>query len=68
MYDIGIKNIEFMIDNKYALFTDLDTVPLPKHYGELYLYLKKACEEKDIRLILWDKTEYIINKYALKNI
>lgn len=66
MSDIGITNIEFMIDNKYALFTDLDKVPLPPHYGELYLYLKKACEEKDINLLLWDKTKYILEKYALK--
>ena len=65
MADIGIKNIEFMIDNKYILFTNLDEKPLPKHYGNLYLYLQKACKEKGINIILWDKTRYILEKYAL---
>ena len=65
MSDIGIKNIEFMIDNKYILFTDLDKNPLPAHYGELYLYFKTLCEEKNINLRLWEKTEFILNKYAL---
>ncbi|MBE7704873.1 MAG: radical SAM protein [Cyanobacteria bacterium SIG29] len=66
MSDIGIENIEFMIDNKYVLFTDLNTTPLPKHYGELYLHFKKSCEEKGIRMTMWQKTEHIIKEYALK--
>ena len=66
MSEIGIRNIELMIDNKYVMFTDLDTTPLPKHYGELYLHFKQLCKEKDINLMLWSKTEYVINKYALK--
>ena len=66
MSDIGISNIEFMIDNKYVMFTNLDETPLPAHYGSLYLLMKKLCEEKGIKLLTWDKTEYIINKYALK--
>ncbi len=66
MDDIGIKNIEFMIDNKYVMFTNLDETPLPSHYGELYRHFKKLCDEKNINLTIWSKTEYIINKYALK--
>ncbi len=65
MADIGIRNIEFMIDNKYVMFTNLDETPLPKHYGKLYLHFKQLCEEKNINLTLWSKTEFIINKYAL---
>ena len=68
MSDIGIKIIEFTIDNKWAMFTNLDEKPLPKHYGELFLFFKEKCQEKGIRLNLWSKTEYIINKYALNNI
>lgn len=64
---IGIKKIEFMIDNKYVMFTNLEDKPLPKHYGELYLHFKQLCKEKDIKLQLWDKTQYIIDNYALKN-
>ncbi len=67
MSDIGIKIIEFTIDNKWAMFTNLDEKPLPKHYGELYLHFKKACEEKGIIFNTWSKTDYIINKYALNN-
>ena len=65
MYDIGIKMIEFTIDNKWAMFTNLDEKPLPSHYKDIYLYFKKACEEKGIMFKMWSKTEYIINKYAL---
>lgn len=67
MSDIGIKIVEFTIDNKWAMFTNLDEKPLPAHYGDLYLYFKKACEEKNIVLNVWSRTEFIINKYALKN-
>ena len=66
MSDIGIKIVEFTIDNKWAMFTNLDEKPLPSHYGDLYLYFKKACEEKNIVLNVWSRTEFIINKYALK--
>lgn len=66
MSEIGIQNIELMIDNKYVNLSDLDKTPLPAHYGELYLCFKKLCEEKGINLRLWSKTEYVINKYALK--
>ena len=66
MSDIGIKIVEFTIDNKWAMFTNLDEKPLPAHYGDLYLYFKKACEEKNIVLNVWSRTEFIINKYALK--
>mgnify|MGYP005768015431 CR=1 FL=1 len=66
MQDIGIKTVEFTIDNKWAMFTNLEEKPLPLHYGELYLHFKKACEEKNIIMNVWPKTEYIINKYALK--
>lgn len=67
MSDIGIRRIEFMIDNKYTLFTDLDKTSLPKHYGELYLTFKHLCNEKNIQLLLWSKTQYIIDNYALKS-
>ncbi len=66
MKNIGIKNIEFMIDNKYVMFTNLDETPLPSHYGELYLLCKKLCEENNINMRVWAKTEFVINKYALK--
>ncbi len=65
MADIGIKRIEFMIDNKYVLFTDLEKTPMPKHYKELYLTFKCLCEEKGIMLQVWDKTKYILEKYVL---
>lgn len=65
MNDIGISNIEFMLDNKYVMFTDLDKTPLPSHYGELYLFFKEYCRQKGINLRLWEKTEYVIKKYAL---
>ena len=64
---IGVQNIEFMIDNKYVMFTNLDEKPLPKHYGDLYLGFKRLCEDKGINLRLWSKTQYILNTYALKN-
>lgn len=67
MSDIGIQKIEFMIDNKYAMFTDLDKTPLPEHYGRLYLTFKNLCRQKDIQLQLWSKTQHIIDTYALKN-
>lgn len=67
MESIGIQNIEFMIDNKYVMFTDLDKTPLPAHYGELYLHFKKLCAEKGIRLNVWSKTEHVLNTYALNH-
>lgn len=63
---IGVRNIEFMIDNKYVMFTNLDEKPLPKHYRELYICFKNLCDEKGINLRLWSKTQYIIDNYALK--
>lgn len=68
MADIGITTIELMIDNKYSLFADLDKTPLPAHYGDLYLFLKDLCEKRGITLYLWDKMQYIIDKYALHKI
>ena len=68
MADIGIKMVEFTIDNKWAMFTNLDEKPLPAHYGDIYLYFKKACEERNIKFNVWEKTQYIIDKYALKKI
>lgn len=68
MSAIGVQNIEFMIDNKYVMFTNLDEKPLPKHYGELYLCFKKLCQEKGINLRVWSKTEHIINTYALNKL
>lgn len=65
MDDIGIKNIEFMIDNKYVMFTNLEEKPLPAHYGGLYLHCKKLCAEKGINMSVWAKTQYVIDKYAL---
>ena len=67
MAEIGIQKIEFMIDNKYVMFTDLETTPLPAHYGELYLAFARLCKEKGIQLQLWSKTQHIIDTYALKN-
>ena len=58
MIDIGIENVEFMIDNKWALFTDLKETPFPKHYFDLYLYFKDACKKNNIQFIVWDKLEH----------
>ena len=65
MSDIGIKCIELMIDNKYMLFSDLNKTPLPAHYKDLYLTFENLCREKDIKLQMWTKTEFVINKYLL---
>ncbi len=65
MTEIGIKTVEFMIDNKYLLFTDLDKNPMPAHYKDLYLYFEKLCKENNLNINLWDKTRYVINKYFL---
>lgn len=65
MSDIGVKIIEFTIDNKWALFTDLDKTPLPSHYGELFLHFKQACKQKNITFNTWARTDFIVNKYAL---
>ena len=65
MANIGVKNIEFMIDNKYVMFTNLEEKPLPSHYGKLYLLFKKLCKDNNIELRMWSKTEYILNTYAL---
>lgn len=66
MCDIGISAVEFMIDNKYLLFTDLDKTPLPAHYKELYLHFEKLCKENNLNMVFWDKTRYVINKYLLE--
>ena len=68
MEAIKIKKVEFAIDYKYILFTDLDKIPLPKHYGELYLYMKELCEQKGIEFITWSKIEYILNKYIFNKV
>ena len=62
---VGLSQIELMIDNKYALFTNLDEKPLPPHYRDLYFAFRQRCEEKNITIHLWTKIEYIINKYLL---
>lgn len=67
MSSIGIGVVEFSIDYKYVLFTDLEKHPLPKHYKELFLHFKRMCEEKGISLSMWPKVEYIVNKYLLNN-
>lgn len=67
MSDIGITAVEFQIDNKYGLFTDLDRNPLPQHYGELFLLFKEECAKRNIKLQVWSKTEDTINKYALNS-
>ncbi|MBQ8886505.1 MAG: radical SAM protein [Candidatus Gastranaerophilales bacterium] len=62
MKDIGVENIEFMIDNKWALFTNLEETPFPSHYWDLYLFLKKECEKNNINFMIWDKLENDLNK------
>ena len=64
MVNCGIYNIELMIDNKYVL-CDHSKVSIPKHYGELYLFFKDYCKKQNINFVIWDKVEYIINKYLL---
>lgn len=61
--EIGIGTVDFMIDNKYSLFSDLDKTPLPKHYKNLYFVIKKLCEEKNINLFLLPQMKNIVNKY-----
>ena len=68
MSDIGINRVEFMIDNKYLLFTDLDKTPLPAHYKDLYLHFEQLCKEKGLEMGFWEKTKYVIDKYLLGNI
>ena len=65
MSEIKVEMVEFMIDNKWSMFTNLDEKPLPAHYGELYLYFKEECEKKGIKVKMWEKMEYILSKYAL---
>ena len=67
MSSIGISVVEFSIDYKYVLFSDLDKTPLPKHYKDLFLHFKKSCEEKGISLSMWPKVADIVNKYLINN-
>lgn len=66
MSDIGVRTVEFAVDHKWTLFTDLDKVTFPKHYGELYLIFKRLAEEKGLKFQIWPKAEHIIKEYALK--
>ena len=54
---LGINSVEFMIDNKWSLFADLEKTPFPKHYIELYEFFKKSCKEKNLNLTIWNKLE-----------
>ena len=65
MSDIGVYMVEFAIDHKWTLFTNLEENPFPKHYGDLYLTFKNLAEEKGLRFQIWPKAEHIIKKYAL---
>jgi len=68
MSDIGIKNVEFMIDNKYVNQTDLPETPKPPlHYKDLYLHFKNLCNQKNINLIVWSKLQNLIDTYLLKD-
>ncbi|MBQ8887497.1 MAG: radical SAM protein [Candidatus Gastranaerophilales bacterium] len=66
MSDIGIKMVEFTIDNKWALFTNLDEKPFPPHYGEMYTLFKEEAKKRGIKCSVYSKVEDIIQKYALK--
>lgn len=66
MSSIGIKNTEFQIENKYALFADLDKDPLPQHYADLYLSFIKKCSELNLNFLIEERTKYVMEKYALK--
>lgn len=66
MSSIGIFVVEFSIDYKYVLFTDLDKTPLPAHYKDLFIHFKNQCEEKGISLSMWPRVEHIVNNYLLK--
>ena len=61
---LGITSVEFMIDNKWSLFTDLEKTPFPKHYIELYEFFKKSCKEKNINLTIWNKLESDLQKQS----
>ena len=67
IYSLGINNVEFMIDNKWSLFTNLEEIPFPSHYWDLYTYFKKACEEKNMHFLIWKKVEQDLIKYASHN-
>lgn len=66
MSSIGVHVIEFSIDYKYVLFTDIDKKPLPQHYKDLFVYFKNMCDEKGFSMVMWPKVEYVVNKYLLK--
>lgn len=66
MADIGIRTVEFAIDHKWTLFTNLEETPFPTHYGNLYLKFKQLAEEKGLAFQIWPKSESIIKQYALK--
>ncbi|MBQ4123034.1 radical SAM protein [bacterium] len=68
MKRIGISAVEFMIDNKYLLFTNLDETPLPKHYKDLYLHFEQLCKENNINMIFWERTKFVVDKYLLEKI
>ena len=61
---MGIKNVEFMLDNKYV-FCDHSKVSIPKHYGNLYFFFKEYCEISGLKFVIWDKVESLINEYLL---
>ena len=66
MADIGVYMVEFAVDHKWTLFTDLEKTQFPKHYGELYLTFKKLAEEKGLNFQIWPRALEVIEKYALK--
>jgi len=67
MSDIGIRNVDFMLDNKYINDTNMGTIPSPpSYYKDLYLHFKNLCEEKNLKLLVWDKLRDLINNQMLK--
>ena len=65
MADTGIKTVEFMIDNEYLLFTNLDQTPLPVHYKELYLHFEDLCKKNNINMNFGDRIKAVTDKYFL---
>lgn len=62
MEEIGIKNIEFMLDYKWLFNSDSSQTSLPSHFYELYEYFQTICKEKNIRLGVWPLAKDFIEK------
>ena len=66
MADIGVKIVEFLLQDELTIHTDLDKFPPEKYLGDLYLHFVESAQKRNLSVEVNERTKHVIDNYLLK--